>query len=126
MGRGGSSGGRGSAAEAASKKELKRQVKQQRNAAALAAQPPSAFVDQSKLSGRAGRFGDGRALGGVQSWQQKRGGGGTRGGRGGYDDDDGGSDGDVDLSLIVIVGTCQALEKSYFRLTAAPVRPPSV
>lgn len=51
-----------------------------------------------------------------QSWQRR----GPRKG-GAYDNDDYDND-DVDLSSIVILGTSQTLEKSYFRLTAAPVR----
>ncbi|KAG1665845.1 hypothetical protein FOA52_005880 [Chlamydomonas sp. UWO 241] len=98
-------------------------------------------AELSKLNDRAGRFGDGRALGGLQSWQRlgpgtaRRGGhgAGARGGRvGGWADhgDDNGDGCDASSSMQKVVGYATQLEKSYFRLTAAPdpssVRPEPV
>ena len=88
-------------------------------------------AEKSKIQDRAGRFGDGRALGGLQSWQRRgpgteRGGGGyEREGRYGSDDED-----ELDLEGVAVIGTSNELEKSYYRLTAAPdpsvVRPEPV
>jgi len=86
-------------------------------------------AEKSKLAQRAGRFGDGRAQGGALNRQQKQLQGGRRRGRGAMinfeDEED-----EIDFSSMVIKGTCQTLEKSYFRLTAAPdpasVRPEPV
>jgi hypothetical protein len=61
-------------------------------------------AEQRKIAQRAGRFGDGRALGGVQSWRP-----GSRSSRRYADesDDEYDSDDDYDASSVVIRGTCQ-------------------
>ncbi|GFR50259.1 hypothetical protein Agub_g12445 [Astrephomene gubernaculifera] len=85
---------------------------------------PSA--EEMRRRARAGRFGDGRAAGAAA--------GGRSGGS--QDEDSSGMDMSDDEELAanrfggVVVGTCQALEKSYFRLTSQPdpasVRPEPV
>lgn len=65
-------------------------------------------AEQRKIAQRAGRFGDGRALGGVQSWRPGSTGSKSRSRYGDdSDDDEYGSDDDYDASSVVIRGMCQ-------------------
>ncbi|GAX79021.1 hypothetical protein CEUSTIGMA_g6461.t1 [Chlamydomonas eustigma] len=123
-------------ASAASRKLLSKKQRKLMDAQ-LAAAGKVLDLDHGKLSSRAGRFGDGRAIGGVQSWGKQQPQGGVMNGRKvsdwrnkRYNQEEEDSDMDVDLSLVAIVGSSQVLEKSYFRLTAAPdpssVRPEPV
>jgi hypothetical protein len=64
-------------------------------------------AEQRKIAQRAGRFGDGRAVGGVQSWRPGSTGSRSRSRYADDSDDDYGSDDDYDASSVVIRGTCQ-------------------
>ena len=98
------------------KKQKKHQQEYQEEPVALSQ------AERSKIAARAGRFGDGRATGGVQSWSR------NNNSRGrlqynaySYDEEDAyESEDELDFSTLTIRGTCTDLEKSYFRLTAAP------
>lgn len=89
----------------------------------LARLNPAAAAEHDRRQQRTGRFKDGHAIAGGGVIRSRR----TPGLSSSSDDD---SDSDIDLTDVAIKGTCQDLEKSYFRLTAAPdpyqVRPESV
>ncbi|KXZ54117.1 hypothetical protein GPECTOR_5g219 [Gonium pectorale] len=102
-----------------SNRKRKKLVLEQQRRAAFGAGPS---LEEMRRRARAGRFGNGRADGAV--------------GGGGSDDDSSGMDMSDDEEATarrfggIVVGTCQALEKSYFRLTSQPepssVRPEPV